>query len=383
MGNVEPVPNNRLDAATLLTTAIQPGDDLRYVKLRPPGSREDCEAHRLVLFTRNLDPFLELDFMDGFINPNTGKKMDTYICGLTARKSRHTIKIYIAKQEVWPLLRTDLSSSQRSASQLVVLQTLMHEVIHAYNMANDIHHYDLNNSPQYKRIEPYFEDEQINELGYSAENSIFGGLVANFVSEPHGKPSLGNFHVSWPDRGSKSKFPILINPEAWPWRVCSPVPVSYYEMIQSDAFWRVHFRSFGTIRADRSPVASVTNTPTSPVPAWSVQLILPYWPPQNREIQNRIEMNPDERSHYNSKMKTAKLNAIIALLRSRDDAVTKVIDYSELCESLKRSPDTAMYLKQLERLYEQILVLVNRTVACIPALKDVEDGGGQRIGKRI
>lgn len=381
MGNIVPVPHNRLDAATLLSMATKPRDDLRCIKLRPPGPRTDCEAHRSVLFTANLDPFLELGFMDGNVNPRTGKKTGGFMSGMTSRADRRNIRLYIAKQEVWPLLRTDLSSSQRSATQLVVVQTLIHEVIHAYNMANNIHHFDMKNIPTVYITEPYFENEQVNELGHSAENSIFGGIVRDFSLQPYGKPSLGNFHMSWPDQSVESNDPKLINPRAWTWKVFSPIPVSYYEMIQSDAFWRVHFRSFGIIRADKSLVASVMNTSTRVGSPWSIQPTLPYWPPNNREIENRIEMTPDERNHYNSKMKTSKRDTFVALLRSRDDAVTTVVDCSNRCDLLKEGPETAMYIKELKSFYERLVVLVDKTVACIPALKDMEEGGERRIGK--
>jgi hypothetical protein len=321
--------------------------------------------------------------MDGNVSPTTGKKHHVFSHGLTSSASAKDIRIYLAKQQLAPLLRNDLSCSQRLAEQLAVAQTMLHEVIHVYNKASDIDHYETGNIADWRRMEPFFEDEQSQELGFSAEYAIFGGIITPFIGDyNNSKPHLGYFHGGWPDPNEHYSKPQLINPPPGNWRMFPPLPVTYYEMIQSDAFWQTHFRSFGSIRPEKPPLVAIMNR-ADPQAEWSVQKAPPYGYPKLSPVEPLIQMTPQERTFHDNKMKAAMLQKIALSLSARNAAVTRVVDQGEVCQLLKGTTKTRQYIVELETLLSRLRLLVRKVEECVKSVKDIESGGEKRVGKSI
>jgi len=66
-----------------------------------------------------------------------------------------------------PLLRTDLTASERVAQQCYISILLVHETMHAMGI------WKRTMAPEYYYHEPFFEDEAIAELGYSWEKAVY------------------------------------------------------------------------------------------------------------------------------------------------------------------------------------------------------------------
>ncbi|KIN00529.1 hypothetical protein OIDMADRAFT_19571, partial [Oidiodendron maius Zn] len=134
VGDREPIHEDRLDPTTKLTIPQSQLQSLVAIKLMPPGPKSKSLSQEAMLFHTVLDPFLKLDFMDAKINP-ISKKNVGYLNGLTTALGINDLRIWLAWQDVAPLLRNDLTSSQKLAEQLAIAQTLLHELMHAYNIA--------------------------------------------------------------------------------------------------------------------------------------------------------------------------------------------------------------------------------------------------------
>ncbi|CAG8971053.1 hypothetical protein HYALB_00005291 [Hymenoscyphus albidus] len=111
---------------------------------------------------------------------------------------------------------------------------------------------------RWKEYEPFFEDEEIAELGHAWENSVFGGIMPS-LSAP-GKqvppnvriagtyaPLLSSRVETWPDwkqyesYGEISIVPRLITNRFGPGasKLAFPVPSMYIEMLQQEEFWNI------------------------------------------------------------------------------------------------------------------------------------------------
>ncbi|CZR68826.1 uncharacterized protein PAC_18726 [Phialocephala subalpina] len=105
--------------------------------------------------------------------------------------------ITISSEMVLPLLRDDLSVSERLLQQFLVAKTLCHESMHAFGA------YIRTTIPGIpaRGPEPLFEDEIMSELGRSWENSTFGGSVDHLHQRDSSKfhdLSLGSIVSEWP-----------------------------------------------------------------------------------------------------------------------------------------------------------------------------------------
>lgn len=380
MGPEQPIPDSRLSVAAKLHYSAADLAKLKSRKLRPPGPHHDVAAFKAMLDTTILIPFLRLDIMDAEVNPASAKKM-LYACGLTTTETRVCIRVQLAKQEIAPLLRNDLTSSMRLAEQLAVANTLVHEMMHAYNSARNIHISNLLNDPEFIKPEPYFEDEVCSELGCSAESALFDGMMAGFLSWKS-KPRLGYFHKNWPepDPGVLTP-PVLTSPSRGPWSIYKPLPVSYYEMIQSKDFWTSHFRSFGSIRKVAPPLMAVQDT-SMPRRDWSVQTTDPNTHPIVHQVEPLLQITPAERAYRDNALKEAKIAGISALIRGRNSLVKDVIDQSERCDMVMHSPQQHnMYLHELGLLHARLRALTVEAAKLVQRVKDLEIGGPPQVGK--
>lgn len=383
IGDREQIDFDRFDITTKLHVPVQRLQKYKAMKLRPPGPKDKCKSQEVLLLTNTLLPFVEFDFMDAKMPPGANSERG-YASGLTQLVSERQIRIWIARQDVAPLLRDDLTSSQRLGEQLFVAHILLHELMHAYNGANE-----MSNSQTFlgwKTPEPYFEDETCGELGFSAENAFYGGVCHPFVDKRDSRPHLGFFHGDWPDPAEGSSEPCLIDPPLSAWRVARPIPVPYYEMIQSSDFWAHHFRSFGIIWTELPACVAVQSRQIFNA-QWFVQTRTAHssWFQQSvfSPLADLIQMTPDERTLYDKKMKTASVEKIFTSLDARNGEVRRMVDQSEICERYKGPPEDPRYIGELRKLLPLLDSMICRMDNCIAALREIESGGEKRIGKKI
>ncbi|KAL3417895.1 hypothetical protein PVAG01_10905 [Phlyctema vagabunda] len=139
------------------------------------GSRDDKEAKEMFDFTARhvqLWNFLE--------DPRHSDKR-----GLTEwNSSLEAISIGIHWKVIDPLLRDDLSVSERLVQQFKTAVALLHETAHALEIAKLFQQRQDNPDSDWSIWEPFLEDEDFAELGYSMENAVFGGTVSGLVGPP-------------------------------------------------------------------------------------------------------------------------------------------------------------------------------------------------------
>lgn len=380
IGDREPIHEDRLDPTTKLTIPQSQLQSLVAIKLKPPGPKSKSLSQEAMLFHTVLDPFLKLDFMDAKINPISKKTNMGYLNGLTTALGINDLRIWLAWQDVAPLLRNDLTSSQKLAEQLAIAQTLLHELMHAYNIANDI----FNQGPTWKAArEPYFEDEPCSELGYSAENAFFGGATDPFIRLTMPTPHLGFFHNDWPDN-INILTTVLIDPPLYGWRYSAPLPASYYEMVQSSDFWSQHFRAFGIMRV-ATPAKVAIQDRKDTRNEWIVlsrsdsETVL-----RNKRanpVAALLQLSPSERNYHDQRMKSASIEKIATLLDSREDSVVKLVDQGEVCERYKGPPEQAKYTVEVDELLDRLEATLVIVEECVRILKQIENGGEKQIGK--
>jgi hypothetical protein len=378
IGDREPIDDRRLHPTTKLGLSAAQMKEFVSIKLKTPGSRARCQAQEAMVFYTVLAPFLKLDFMDGDVNPVTKQRHNLHTNGLTCAVKTNDIRIWLAFQDVIPLLRNDLTSSQRLAEELSIAQTLLHEFMHAYNIANNL--YNQIHQPK----EPYFDDECCRELGYSAENAFFGGVAEGFIRSRTPRPHLGFFFENWPD-DTHVLGTVLLDPPLSLWKSAAPIPVSYYEMLASRDFWSNQFRSFGIIRAESAKVA--VQERADPNHEW----IVLSRTEEGRVLQNQkpdpvtalLQMSPAERIAYDERMKAAGVEKIAELLGSRNSAVRMVVSQGELCERYKGPPEHRSYIVEVEELIDRLEAMLQVIMECVKVVKEIEAGGEERIGKRL
>lgn len=331
---------------------------------------------------------LHLNFMDAYVHPLSGDTRRYHQAG-TWSEGKTRIYILLAWQEVAPLFRNDLTSSQRLVQQMWLAKVLLHEIIHAYSCAIDIFNVSLPPEEWQAGNEPYFGDEQVSELGCSMENGFFGGVQEPFI-DPQDvaglAPRLGIFLTEWPNDNPHHERPILLDPPFSRWKVAVPIPVSYFEMIQSNDFWESHFRSFGSIKPGPAACAAIRDRNIPNNPYWNIvtntQLSSILQNQTISPIAAMVNMTPDERALHANKLRTASIEKFYRCIDARNNTVHLLVDQGEICERHKGPPDYHIFETEMQRLLEAIRLMISRIVDCVDALKEVESGREKQVGRR-
>ncbi|CZR54311.1 uncharacterized protein PAC_04195 [Phialocephala subalpina] len=173
---------------------------------------------------------------------------------------------YSAFEMFEPLMSTNLNPAERALEIFRAANTVLHETGHAM--------WDIWTTNALQLLpEPFFEDERTSELGFSAENSMFGGVTEQLISlldaslgkerlpaatilaEVHGRVVWERHLLILHDRSSwdtichseyTEGFPVLqpvyndyCTKEEW------PIPVIWFFKIHNPEFWNVHVRHWG------------------------------------------------------------------------------------------------------------------------------------------
>ncbi|KUJ22649.1 uncharacterized protein LY89DRAFT_306821 [Mollisia scopiformis] len=183
---------------------------------------------------------------------------------------RQYIYIGLNIDKYQPLLRNDLSISEKLAEQYQCSVTLLHEILHAINFAFSFSY--LREHDHYTDYEPFFEEHIFSELGFALETSIFDGIIFPFVEmgrfektedKRDNYPHLGFWLLSYPLSTSfevSQNQRLLVGARRPRFDSFSPIPSIYFENIQQEGFWDVVVRKFGVSVA--KPRCSVHTTGT-------------------------------------------------------------------------------------------------------------------------
>ncbi|CZR58456.1 uncharacterized protein PAC_08348 [Phialocephala subalpina] len=163
--------------------------------------------------------------------------------------------IMIAVENLEPLLRDNLTPSERLVDEFRIAASLLHEVAHGvWSMLCERH-------GRPKNPEPYFENQCLAELGFSLEQAVLGGVGRPLTSISNIKPftddtgfsAAGIFHHAWPNAFFANYLNVTglplaptLNPlpRNWYFRDSWILPVAYYDSLNHEDFWTVHARSY-------------------------------------------------------------------------------------------------------------------------------------------
>ncbi|QSZ36932.1 hypothetical protein DSL72_009023 [Monilinia vaccinii-corymbosi] len=258
------VSTHRLKADTLLNHLHEGLDqmqnELTQIKLRPLKTVIKGEAEALMhfLISKILLPRMKLCFVSETINPLSGqpyprqRESGKRVFG-SCSHDKGRIIIFISYQQIAPLLNLHLNDAERLAERFGCATIIAHEFMHALNKAK-VHYYDpVNGSNPQQDFEPYFEDEIEAELGYSSISNFFGGYAEGFTKfiPVYNAPQMGFFLTSFPGLSAGNTQPTLkclskSNPSI---HLSIPLPVTYYEVLNSNQFWEQQVTAFGMIKA--------------------------------------------------------------------------------------------------------------------------------------
>ncbi|KAF7891709.1 hypothetical protein EAF00_008011 [Botryotinia globosa] len=165
--------------------------------------------------------------------------------------------VTIAYELVEPLMNPLLLPEDRALDDFRLAEDILHETAHAMG------HQMVRMNKKLEDWgwgEPYFDNEPIPELGFSATNQIFGGIslsVINPVDTP-GYSCGGIIFYNWPTYRHElytSTMPVLAPEKQKNWEniMYYPIPVSYFMSLECEEFWDVYVRKFGSKATQAGP----------------------------------------------------------------------------------------------------------------------------------
>ncbi|CZT51943.1 uncharacterized protein RSE6_13170 [Rhynchosporium secalis] len=269
-GTLQATPDDRFSFEDLIR--MDKVERLRYKQFQPRTQDERLKGPSSAdvlrtLISDVLVPRLKLGFVYKETNsllggPPVNPNNASYPLGSTASCKGGDIYIFLSCQSFIPLIREDLSSNERLLQTSQIAVTIVHEFVHAIWYAID--NYQNGTFIAHEYPEPYYQQEQKNELGHSLEQALFGDDLVQEMDREHlpiveraAAPSIALFAKKFPTVLARSKFPILINPAITSPALIHPIPVTFYENLNSDAFWDVQVRSMG-LKAVQLPKATST-----------------------------------------------------------------------------------------------------------------------------
>lgn len=241
-----------------------PGDKLnvgidklkaRYVSvhMRSLRERQDGQAAaKMKHLTRDvLEANITFAFCSSSLHSISGVSQKE-VEGVTHRLDDGQMIVFLAHEMVSPLFRKDLSDSDRLLEQFNIAKIIVHEIVHCLNHArvNYLGSALVHDSKSHDWYEPYFEEEQVTEVGLSFEQSIFGGIINEITDGQRfagfNPPHMALLCTKFPDFSGESRgHPTLINPRIPRPGFAFPVSISYYEKIHTNDWWDASLRKFG------------------------------------------------------------------------------------------------------------------------------------------
>ncbi|KAI1420202.1 hypothetical protein F5Y12DRAFT_719798 [Xylaria sp. FL1777] len=231
------------------------------MNLTYPAIRELKEVHNYDWksnILRYLSRCLELDIESGYTLPYTDLKPDTEShrdepcdsfsvgsAGLYNEGSKHTIRIRLAAEIIWPLLVPQYSKSEKMACSFEIGITLLHEF--------------AGQDPEVTRLllslkglvfdmdsnfgEPYFEDYPAAEVGHQLEHSLWG--VNGFPLEFPNRHYVGLLIMTHQESHPYTRSPYRIGTEFPLLHYYRTVPLDHVAKFFRKSFWDKEFEAYG------------------------------------------------------------------------------------------------------------------------------------------
>ena len=363
LGPRSTVPEDRFSAEDKLHTPIAILQ-LRNERmdLRNPPDSHSCQAAFNKLQSDVLMKNLEYDFMSCKEYPNRTPNPNLPL-GLTATNRRGKIRVFLSYEKFEILFRTDLNDAERLADQFGIANTILHETIHAIAVAQRLFNGTEFNGTAYDDhiAEPYFDDESVAELGWSAENALYGGPIDPFLKLNAGFTlSLALSAISWPDTDMSTNPTLIIPPLPDEWIV--PITVSFSEAMQNQGYWNVHVRSMGMLRptVGRTISASLRDSGI-----WKVFWRGPQDPANMSAIDKLVQMTPAQKQAHSIFMRDAQVLSLEQMIAQRLSKTKAVIAADETCQrapnvrALRRLDDKEKLVAAMEALIVRQEAIVN------------------------
>ncbi|KAJ8127697.1 hypothetical protein O1611_g5939 [Lasiodiplodia mahajangana] len=195
-----------------------------------PTLGEDVWRERL---NKLLEPH---EWAIGVIEHRTGRTG-----GLTFSKDATTL---LNVDVIKALMSDHFSLAERCAAQFNLMQTMLHELMHSLGstrMISDLGVPGLNEIPVLHDL--HYAGSA--ELGYAAENAIFGGVFREAHVRGYYFNPFAKHQITWPflPRGPNSTLGIMAgeeHPDYAPDResILRLVPAAYYSSLLSEGFWQ-------------------------------------------------------------------------------------------------------------------------------------------------
>ncbi|KAI9732274.1 MAG: hypothetical protein M1818_007593 [Claussenomyces sp. TS43310] len=221
---------------------------LARFRLRPVQERKrtDTTIHEHLV---NIQTRFHLTFVRGlpFSTVSSANLADEEVIsfhGVTLNDGLRPVhmRIGLAYENVEPLLKQEISGSQKLITQFQNAKTIVHELCHVMDLLRS-------------RQNSHFHNEMQAEVGKSFENVMFGGWVDFLPKRPAGwgkRNVLAEVTHTWPsvftwqDQRSwqrASAIPInYVSRVSTSW----PIPLSHIENLQQQEYWDHHVEAYGT-----------------------------------------------------------------------------------------------------------------------------------------
>ncbi|RYC59088.1 hypothetical protein CHU98_g7119 [Xylaria longipes] len=178
------------------------------------------------------------------------------------------IKIKVAADIIWPLLVPQYSKSEKMACSFTIASTLLHELAHAVNQAQELLTMEKwaqqpGQDPEVAKLlmsldgvvwdvyfgqheEPFFYDSGVEELGQDFEQSLWG-QTTSMMGDGEGMPrhhenlmfALGELThpIGMRDKRIDAPSPMM--------RYMRPIPIDYMAKLFTRSFWKEEFGAYG------------------------------------------------------------------------------------------------------------------------------------------
>ncbi|KAF7950407.1 hypothetical protein EAE96_007693 [Botrytis aclada] len=260
--------NEYWEASKVSATELPPDFGLRAMRFIPMEDRKDTE---LASYAREL-----LGKMSKQVNyALAGAKstqggmaaLGNFQAGLTRWSPRRGTSssppepratlVTIAYELVEPLLNPLLLPEDRALDDFRLAEDILHETAHAMGHQMVRMNEELEN---WGWCEPYFDNEPIPELGFSATNQVFGGISLSIINpvDIAGYSSGGMIFYNWPTYRHEfysPTMPVLARERQKDWEnvMYHPIPVSYFMGLGCEEFWDIYVRKFGSKATQAAP----------------------------------------------------------------------------------------------------------------------------------
>ncbi|KAA8564217.1 hypothetical protein EYC84_011163 [Monilinia fructicola] len=159
--------------------------------------------------------------------------------------------IIVDQKNYEPLLRPNLTASERLSYQWRTAITITHECSHAMDKVSDYFRAKRDNALKdwNTREEPYFNDNCLQECGFMLEQFALGGVTRGECN-PRGSvfPTIAFFWTEWPSEywvNYRTNI-VLKSPPLKSDYSFYPIPVKHYEDVHQADFWNYTIKAFGT-----------------------------------------------------------------------------------------------------------------------------------------